>query len=295
MADIEALRTQQYSTNLEMLLQQKGSKFRNYCRMESAAGSKAYRFLSQLDKVTAQRRTGPAEVIDNQARTFTGRWVLAPLPLHFDTIVDDIDLLQTNIQPQGALVTSAIDELNRQYDTDFLTAFFGDAKTGETGSGTTSFSAGNQIAVTEGVGSATGLNIAKLRAARKVLLQNEVDLDNERPVIAMSPKQQDELLASTEIGSADFNSVKALVDGRVTSFMGFDFIISNRLPTDASSYRRLPVWVKSGMGCATWFDIKASIRRLANYKGNPTLVEAESMIAFTRLEENKCLEIKCAE
>lgn len=295
MADIEALRAQTYSTNLELLLQQRGSKFRTYCRTESAAGAKAHRFLSQLDKVTGQRRVGPAEVIDNQATTFTGRWVLAPLPFHFDTIVDDIDLLQTNIMPQGELVMSAVASLNRQIDDDFTTAFFGDAKTGETGGTTTSFTSGNQIAVTEGVGSATGLNIAKLRAARKKLLENEVDLDNEKPVIAMSPKQQDELLASTEIGSADFNSVKALVDGRVTSFMGFDFIISNRLPTDSNSYRRLPVWVKSGMGCATWFDIKSDIRRLPNYKGNPILVEAESMLAFTRLEENKCVEIKCAE
>jgi len=300
MADLEALRIQTYSTNLEALLQQKQAKFRQYARQENAAGAKAHRFLSQIDKVTPVRRTGPAELIDNQAATFTARWVMAPLPWHFDKIIDKIETVQTNIEPGGALVEAAVMGLNRFDDDDFLSAYFGDAKTGETGSGTTTFGSGVTdsavIAVDTGVGSATGLNIDKLDAALELFMGNEVDLDMERPIIAISPKQHRDLKALTKVTSGDFTRKYVLDgDGMVREFNGFKIVVSNRLPIDGNSYRRCPVWVPSGMGCATWFDIKADIRNLPNYKGNPFLVEAESMRAYTRLEEGRCLEIKCAE
>jgi hypothetical protein len=297
MADIEALRMQTYSPNLELLLQQRGSKFRKYCRKENAAGSKAHRFLSQLDKVTASRRVASAEVIDNSAAIFTGRWVMAPLPIHFDKILDTIDTVQSNIQPGGPLLQAAVSALNRQIDDDFLTAYFGTALTGETGGTSTSFTAGNQVAAS--VGSSTGLNVDKLSRVYRLMQEAELDLDVETPVIAVSPKQEENLRAQTQVISTDFNSnmggKPVLEHGRIKHFMGFDFIISNRLPVDGSSDRRLPVWVPSGMGEAAWFDVKSDIRQLPNYKGNPFLVEAESMIAFTRLEENRCFEIKCTE
>lgn len=292
MADIEALRIQTYSTNLELLLQQRGSPFRNYCRKANAAGSKAYRFLSQVAKVNASRRTGPAEPIDNQAMSLDGRWVNMPLPFNFNTIVDDIDLLQTNIQPQGAYVTSAVEGLNRQITDSFFTAFYGTAKTGETGSTSTSFTAGNQIAVTVGAGAATGLNLEKLRAVRKLAQSQFVDFSFERPVMALNAKAHDDLLALTQVISTDFNTKPVLVDGMVTSFLGIDFVMNEQIPTDSSGYYRLPFWVPSGVGEATWFDIKTDIRELPNYKGKPMLIEAESCIEYTRLEENKCYEVK---
>jgi len=293
MADIEALRIQTYSTNLELLLQQRGSPFRNYCRKANAAGSKAYRFLSQVAKVNASRRTGPAEPIDNQAMTLDGRWVNMPLPFNFNTIVDDIDLLQTNIQPQGAYVTSAVEGLNRQITDSFFTAFYGTAKTGETGSTSTTFTSGNQIAVTVGAGAATGLNLEKLRAVKKLAQQQFVDFSFERPVMALNAKAHDDLLALTQVVSTDFNSRPILSeDGVVSSFLGIDFVMNEQIPVDSSGYYRLPFWVPSGIGEATWFDIKTDIRELPNYKGKPMLIEAESCIEYTRLEENKCYEVK---
>lgn len=296
MANIDTLRIQTYSNNLEMLLQQRGSKFRNYCRMEmGAAGTKAHRMLSQIEAVTASERTTRAELIDNTTVNYDGRWVYWKRH-HFDTIVDDIDLKQTNISPEGMIAQSAIAALNRQVDDQFITAFFGNAQTGETGGTTTSFDSNNVVAVTEGVGSATGMNVKKLREAQKILLANEVDLDFETPVIAMSPLQHDDLLAFTQVTSTDFNTRPVLgQDGKLRSFMGFDIIISNRLSTDSNSYRRLPVWVRSGMGCATWKEISGDMRNLPNYKGNPTLIEAEMQLGFTRLEEGRCVEIKCSE
>lgn len=292
----DVLRTETFSNNLEMLSQQMGSKFRPYCRQESATpGQKAHRMLSQIQELNASERTNRAETIDNSTITYDGRWVYWKR-YHFDTIVDDIDLKQTNISPEGQIARSAVAAMNRQVDDDFVTAFFGTSQTGEAGGTSTSFDSNNQVAVTTGAAAATGLNVAKLREAKKILLENDVDLDFETIYCAVSPKQHDDLLALTQVVSTDFNDRPILgQDGMVRQFLGMNIVISNRLSTDTNSYRRLPVWVPSGVGCAMWKEITGDIRELPNYKGKPTLIEAEMQLGFTRLEEAKCVEIKCSE
>lgn len=294
MAEIDALRVQEYSTNLELLSQQKMAKVANLALSQTAAGSKAFRMLSQIDETEARERTTRAQPAVNIDVEHTGRWVY-PTMYDWGRVVDDIDLLQTNIAPQGAYVQSAVAAMNRKQDDMFYSAFFGTANTGETGGSTTSFLSGNQIAVTTGVGSATGLNVEKLRAAKKGLLEADVDLDMESIYIAVAPKQHDDLLALTQVVSTDFNDRPVLVDGKVQRFLGINFVISNRIPVDGNSYRRLPVWVPSGMGRGSWKEISGNIRNRPDLQGNPAYVEASMMLGFTRLEEAKCWEIKCAE
>lgn len=294
MADIEVLRTQEYSTNLELLSQQVQPKLAIHASTQSASGNKAFRMLSQIDETAALPRTTSAKPAINLDVTHDGRWVY-PAKYDWGKVVDDLDLMQTNIAPQGAYVRSAVAALNRVQDDLFSTAFFGTSKTGETGATSTTFPAGNQVAVTEGPGSATGLNIEKLRAAQKLLLEADVDIDMERIKIAVSPKQHDDLLALTQVTSTDFNDRPVLVDGMVRRFLNMDIIISNRLPTDTNSYRRLPVWVSSGMGKGTWQEISGVVRDRPDLQGKPDYVEASMMCGFTRLEESKCVEIKCSE
>jgi hypothetical protein len=262
--------------------------------MQSAAGSKAFRMLSQIDETEAVTRTTRAQPAVNIDVDHTGRWVY-PQMFDWGKVVDDIDLLQTNIAPQGAYVQSAVAAMNRKQDDLFCTAFFGTAQTGETGATGTSFLTANQIAVTTGVGSATGLNVEKLRAAKKVLLEADVDLDMESIYVAVSPRQHDDLLALTQVVSTDFNERPVLVEGKVQRFLGMNFIISNRLPTDGNSYRRLPVWVPSGMGKGSWKEVSGNIRNRPDLQGNPLYIESSMMVGFTRLEEAKCVEIKASE
>lgn len=292
MADIEVLRSQEYSTNLELLSQQKTAKLAPYAVVQQASGSKAFRMMSQIDATSAVRRTTSAKPAMNIDLPHDGRWVY-PLMSDWGKVVDDIDLLQTNITPQGSYTQSAVAAMNRQSDDDFLTAFFGDAKTGETGSTTTAFDSNNQVLTT--VGATTGLNVDKLRAAKKILLANEVDIDMEDIYIGVTAQQHDDLLALTQVVSTDFNDKPVLVDGKVMRFLGMNIIHSERLPTDSNSYRRLPVWVKSGMGRGLWKPLSGVVRKRPDLQGEPDYVEASQMEGFTRLEEAKCVEIKCAE
>lgn len=293
MADIEALRTQEYSTNLALLSQQMTPKLAPYASVQQASGSKAFRMLSQIDETSASLRTTRAKPAVNVDVTHDGRWVY-PQMYDWGKVIDDIDLLQTNISPQGAYVRSAVAALNRVQDDLFTEAFFGTAKTGETGATSTTFATANQVAVDLG-GSAEGLTVQKLRQAQKILLDNDVDIDMEQIYIGVSPKQHDDLLALTQVVSTDFNERPVLVDGMVRKFLNMNFIISTRLPTDTNSYRRLPVWVPSGMGKGSWKEISGVIRNRPDLQGDPDYAEASMMVGFTRLEEAKCVEIKCSE
>lgn len=293
MADLQVLRTQEYSTNLELLSQQMTPKLASHTRVQSASGSKAFRMLSQMQKTNSQDVVTSATPAMNIDVTLDGRWVY-PTKKGWGTVVDEIDLLQTNISPQGAYVRDAVAALNRDKDDLFINAFFGTAQTGETGSTSTTFDSNNQIAAS--VGTTTGMNIEKLRAAQKGLLDNDVDIEMEDIYVAMSPTQHDDLLALTQVVSTDFNTRPVLgTDGMVRKFLGMNIIISTRLTTDGSGDRRCPVWVASGMGCGLWQDINGVVRNRPDLHKNPDYVEAGMMIGFTRLEEAKCFEIKCTE
>lgn len=48
------------------------------------------------------------------------------------------------------------------------------------------------------------------------------------------------LLRETEVSSYDFNNVKALVEGKIDTFMGFKFIRTQRLPKQKRE--SVPAW-----------------------------------------------------
>lgn len=101
-------------------------------------------------------------------------------------------------------------------------------------------------------GDNTGLNVAKLRAAKKLLDKNNVPFDNRHAVIHANSLAS--LLGETSVTSSDFNTVRALVSGEVNTFLGFTFhTIGDRaeggLPI-ASSERKLWFFHRDAIGYA---------------------------------------------
>ena len=101
-------------------------------------------------------------------------------------------------------------------------------------------------------GTDTGLNVAKLRAAKKALDKNNVPMDNRHMIIHANSLSS--LLAETAVTSADFNTVRALVSGELNTFLGFTFhTIGDReeggLPI-ASSERKLWAFHRDAIGYA---------------------------------------------
>lgn len=277
---------QQYTTNVSLLLQQRGSKLREACTMGSYTG-KAAKAVEQVGPVTALAKTSRHADTPLISTPHDARWVF-PTDFEWADMIDDQDKLRMLIDPTSPYAQNGAYALGRALDDLIITAALGTAKTGENGTTNTAFAtATQQIAV-----GGTGLTIAKLRQAKKILMQNEVDVANDPLYLAVTATQIDNLLGTTEVTSADYNTVKALVQGQIDTFMGFKFIQTERLGVDGSGDRRCFAWAKSGLHVGMWNDITTRISERAD-KSYATQVYVKGTFGATRTEEKKVVEIIC--
>jgi len=278
---------QQYSTNVGLLLQQRGSKLRECVTMGSYTG-KAAKAVEQIGSVTAQKRTSRHSDTPLISTPHDARWVF-PTDYEWADLIDDQDKLRMLIDPTSPYAQNGAYALGRAMDTDIISAALGTSKTGENGTTSTAFSASQTIAA-----GAAGLTVAKLREAKKILLANEVDVENDPLYIAVTAKQLDDMLGTTQVTSADYNTVKALVQGQVDTFMGFKFVQTELLGVDSSSDRRVIAWAKSGVHCGIWNDISGKVTERAD-KSYSNQVYVKGTFGATRTEEGKVVEILCSE
>ena len=276
---------QQYSNNVQMLSQQKGSLLRSAVDVETVVGKNS--FFDQVGVASAVKRlTRHADT--PQMDTPHARRRVSLSDYEYSDLIDNQDKIRTLIDPTSAYATAAAYALGRAQDDEIIAALSGTAYTGETGSTATALPSAQKI--TEA--STGGLTIAKLRNAKEILDSASVDPSIPR-YIAVSPKQITDLLGTTEVTSSDFNTVKALANGEVNSFLGFNFIVSNRL--DISSSKRLClVWAMDGCKMAIGQDLMTRIDERAD-KGYAHQVYVCQSIGATRMEEEKVVTIEAHE
>jgi len=249
---------------------------------------KAAKAVEQIGSVTAQKRTSRHFVTPLISTPHDARWVF-PTDYEWADLIDDADKLRMLIDPTSPYAQNGAYALGRAMDTDIIDAALGTSKTGENGTTSTAFASAQQIAA-----GAAGLTVAKLREAKKILLANEVDVENDPLYIAVTAKQLDDMLGTTQVTSADYNTVKALVQGQVDTFMGFKFVQTELLGVDGSSDRRVIAWAKSGVHCGVWNDISGKVTERAD-KSYSNQVYVKGTFGATRTEEGKVVEILCSE
>ena len=137
--------------------------------------------------------------------------------------------------------------------------------------------AGGTTAVATSIGgNASNMNIEKLRATAKAMNQNNVPSEGRH--LLMHASQLDALLGETEVTSQDFASVKALVQGEINTFMGFNILtVGNRdeggLPKPST--RTCFAWHKDSMGYAESMAQKTEV----NYIPEKTSFLVSSMFS----------------
>jgi hypothetical protein len=283
----------QYSTNIDLLLQQKGSRFRNAVMMGGHVGDQASP-VDQIGAVEAQKVVSRFAAMSRVDASLDRRWVF-PTSYDLPQLIDSFDKLQILTNPEGQYVTNAIYGLGRKLDDEIIAAFFGTAKTGTNGGTDTSYDTSMTVDDAFG-GSSSGLTVKKLIEARRLLRANEVDLDNEQLFVAITSKQEAGLLNDIQIVSKDYNERPVLVDGRLMSYVGFNFIHSERLGLDSTAaFRAVPFWAKSGMYLGVWGDVRTSISKRNDLQSEPWQAYAFMTVGATRLEEGKVGQIECLE
>jgi len=276
-----------FKSTISLLLQQKGSKLRHTVMTDSYTGEGG-RPVQQIGQVVAQERTNRHADTPLIETPHDARWV-EPSDFEIADLVDDQDKLRLIADPTSTYALNMVYAIGRAMDDKIIAAALGTAKTGKQGVDTTIFDTDNTIA-----SSSVGLTVLKLREAKKILMANEVDIDNDQLFVAVTAEQHDDMLSETQSTSLDYNNKATLVDGKITAFMGFNFIHTERLGIDGASARRLPCWAKSGMHLGLWNDITTRISERAD-KSYATQIYAKGTFGATRLEEGKVVEILCSE
>lgn len=159
---------------------------------------------------------------------------------------DDALNLGSLVLPTSPVLMEHTRAYNKDIDLTAITAASGAVLTGQAGT-TSSTLPGTQTIVHGG----TGLTIAKLIAARAILDEADIDDDSDARVLTVTPKQITDLLGTTQVTSADFNSVKALAAGQIDSFMGFKFVTfnsgTNSPLTKVSTTRSCVGWIRGAV------------------------------------------------
>ena len=197
--------------------------------------------------------------------------------------VDKEDLVRTLIDPTSPYAMNAVNAFGRTIDDVLLTAMRGTAYTGVAGGTATVLPSGQKIA--EGN---TGMTIEKLIEAKEIFWANDVDPDDEF-YICCSGKVLGDMLLLEKVTSADYAAIRALVKGEVNTYMGFNFIRSERV-TVTSDIAYCVAWAKSGVVLGLGADVHTRISERAD-KNYLTQVWCGMSIGATRLEEDKVIEI----
>jgi len=196
------------------------------------------------------------------------------------------------IDPAGPYAENAAFALGRAMDDEIIEAADGTAFTGVDGSTSTAFDTNNVVDVQVGGSSSdVGLNVAKLRAAKEILDASDIDPEIERYCI-VNAKQLKNLLGETEVSSSDFNTVKALVQGEVDTFLSFNFIRTQRIGVDSNNDHKVLFYAKPGICLAVGAEptVRISERDDKNYAQQ---VFASMTIGATRMQEDLVGYIEC--
>ena len=285
---------QQYTTNISLLAQQKGSRLAKSMTTDTYVGRQGVPVEQFAPTVAVKRTTRYPSLTPADTQT-DRRWVF-PSDYDWNDLIDGIDKLRMLIDPQSSYVLNGSAAMERAKDDEIIAAYFGTALTGVNGTTSTVFLAANQVSASEGASSATGMNVEKLKAGIQLLLLNEAwdPSSGDRITCVIGAKQNRNLMDEVQIINQDYNADKAVVsDGFVMQWGKVDFIHSERLPVNGSSQTRVPMYVKLGMHLGMWSDVSPDVSQRKDLAGLPWQVYLYGTFGATRLEEKKVVELPC--
>ena len=280
----------------EHLVQQGDSRLEGKCRVVKVNGKE--RTFSQLGKskmrliTTRNGKTIPSD------SPMAKRWVR---PQGYDevTFIDEFDdeSLGDLKQPDGEHVLSHAMAANRTMDEVKIAALEGTAFIGITGTTAVTVPASQQVAVNyvaSGGAVNSGLTLAKLLRSKKILDANEVP--SSRRYLVHSAQQLFDLLNDVEeVKNSDYNNVKALVDGEVNRFTGFEFVMTELLTLNTTTDVRTCIAYEYGglaLGIGKQKKAKISIR---DDLSETIQIRTVMSLGATRLEEERVVLVFCDE
>ena len=291
MAEVSTAFVKQYGDMVQMLNQQESTRLRRAISVDMDFNSE-YKFYEQLGETAVQERTTRHEdtpVIDpdHQRRRVSSKDYVHSF------LLDKEDELNMIINPASDYAMAQAMAFGRKQDQVIYADMLGTAYTGKDGGTATtlaSYSSGaHEITAT------SGLTVDKILDVKLLL-----DLANNDPMKkrywAVTAYEIQDLLNTTEVKSADYNTVKALAQGDINSFSGFEFIVlppsdvTNGIITRSSGVNSTVAFVEGAfkLGMKRDLQIKITERPDKNYA---TQIWAAMSMGGVRMQEKAVVKV----
>jgi hypothetical protein len=266
---IDQVTAQKFASVLYLLSQQQGSKFASKVRNESVESAELAYFDTLAEDDDTAQKTGRHQGTPISEAEF-GRRRVVPRPWTNKKVLDKEDLDRMLPDPRNPVAMNQVRSLGRQKDDLIIEAALGDASIGKAGGSTVAFKDearsinGDGTVTTLGtlasVQSVADFGLDKILVMMRLFNEEDVDPDIQK-IWAITPKAVEDILNVTEVGSIDFNTVRALQQGAFTFYGGFNFFWSNRLLKDGvtSTAFRSFAWAQDGLILASIGDISTRI------------------------------------
>lgn len=271
----------QYASNVQMLVQQKGSRLKDAVRQEMVTGEIAY--FDQIGLGTAVKRSSRHADTPFTETPHARRQVMLE-DFEYADLIDRFDAKKALIDPTSAYTQAAAYAMGRAMDDVIINAANGVSRTGKSGQNSVPLPASQKI-----LSNNEGLTLAKLLQVKEILDAAENDPDEMR-YIACPAKDITVLLNTTQVTSSDYNIVKSLVSGQVDTFLGFTFIRTQRLNLLPNGDRACLAWRESALTLALGQAPNVKITERDD-KSFATQVYYSMSIGATRMEEEGVVEI----
>ena len=292
---------QQYCANVQMLVQQKGSKLRDCVGIEFVRGKNA--FIDQIGQVAAVQKT-ERHADTPRVDTPHKRRRLSLSTYHWADLIDNDDKVKMLKDPTSDYANAAAWAMGRATDAAIVEAALGTAYTGETGATSVDLPSSQVI----DAACSSKFTFDKLREVKRLFDASDAPMEGR--YIVLTATQLDDLLSETKVTSSDFASAKALVRGELDTFMGFKFIQLNAKKADNSLIlpavtstgdttgdvigRSCLAFQTDGIRLGIGQDVVGRITERDD-KCFATQVYYETSIGATRMQEELVVQINCKE
>ena len=299
-----ALYTTQFSTNLDLLLQQPGTRLRSRVREGFHVGKQAspVNYMNAVTMRPPAGRFAPLNRVDADYRRY---WVF-PKDGELPQLVDSFDELRTAVDVKSQFVTNAYNAAGRYMDDELIVAATRNATVGQDASALTTetfntaatTAGGFQVPVNFGASVNTGLTIVKLIETRRVL-EHYHNFDNGpmEATLIIGSQQRADLLSQVEYVSTEFRVAPTYDSmGNLDSFMGFSIVMSERLTqTTVNAVRGALAVIRDGLYLGIWRDMANDISQRKDLSSLPWQIYTNMTFGATRLQPGKVIQVLCAD
>jgi hypothetical protein len=278
-----------YVDAFTLRIQQKESRLRMAVRTEMIEGKKGS--FDFIGKRKPNRRTSRHADTILTDTPHDRRWVT--LAVYDDAdMIDQPDKLRVLTDPTNTYTAAMASGFGREIDEVIADAAAGDAETGEEGSTTQAALTANSIGLT---GSPGALDTAKILNVQR--LMNGYEAETPR-YWAITAQQQEDLLNDSEFQNSDFNSIRALVRGEMSTWAGYEWIrVENpilKVVSTGPTVRRTMAWYRGAIALGVGTDVRGSIDRRPD-KNNGYQIFYSMDMGAVRLDDNGVILQGCQE